>query len=334
MLNPDGEEERKLKMTPDRHPLRHALPLLACGLLVLSAAAAQAHPPAAVGKAVQAQSTANRTQLYVGLFNGALVNVYDAFGNGQPNYQLVDGLFAITGGIAIGRNQEVFISTGSTQVIVFKHGALTPLLRYHFPDQYDPSYPLGIAVGSDGTLYAPLNIAGVVAVYPRGDTQQASLTIPVPSGETPYAVAVDSQNNLYIEYGGVTTPSPAYIEKCAPGSTQCTDLGVQLGSGGFNLVVDNQSNVIACDDLAATIDVFAPGSTEPRVISQGLTGCGFFALDKKQKNLYVGNQPQDLSTPGVISVFDYASGTLVNTISGGIPADDYIFGVALSPAER
>jgi hypothetical protein len=323
-------------MIPARR-LWYPVLLLGCGLLALSSALAQAPRPAVAGaKPAKTEKTnvSKNTQLYVGLFNGQVVNVYDAFGDGQPNYQFVDGLGTITGGIAVGRNHQVYVTTDSGLVVVFDEGHLTPVQRYRFPDQPSPTYPLGIAVDSAGTLYAPMNLEGVLVVYPKGDTQKATLTIPVPSGETPYAAALDTDNNLYIEYGGFTFPSTGYIEECAPGSTQCVDLGIQLGSAGYNLVVDNQGNVIACDELAGQIDVFAPGSTNPRVISQGLTGCGFFALDRKQKNLFVGNQAQDGSNQAVISVFDYASGALVNTISGGIPSGDYIYGVAVSPAVR
>jgi hypothetical protein len=57
-------------------------------------------------------------------------------------------------------------------------------------------------------------------------------------------------------------------------------------------------------------------------------------LDKQQKNLFVANQSHGGTAQGVISVFDYASGNLVNTISGGIPSGDLVMGVALSPSLR
>ena len=327
-------------MIRDRRFLWYPAVMLGCILAVWSSASAQplpaasaALPSASSGPRTDADKPSTTT-LYVGLFNGQTVNLYDASGNGQPTSQLFDGLGNITGGVAVDRQKRVYVSTGSGLVMVFPGGGFVPMQRYRFPDQYSPGYPLGIAVGADGTLYAPLNIAGVVAAYPKGDTQTASLTITMPSGTTAMAAAVDDQNNLYIEYGPPKYPSPGYIEKCPPNSDQCVDLGITLSAPGYNLVVDSEGNLIACDELAAQIDVFAPGSTQPRVISQGLTGCPFFALDKKQGRLFVGNQKHDGSSQGSISVFDYASGTLVNTISGGIPSGDLIFGVALSPAVR
>ena len=289
--------------------------------------------PAAAPLAESDRGATPKATLYVVLFNAQAVNVYDAFGNGQPSYQLLDGLANSTGGIAVDRANRVYVSTGSGIVSVYPGRSLVPIERYRFPDQYSPSFPLGIAVGNDGTLYAPLNLAGVVAVYPKGDTTKASLTIAMPSGTTAMAAAVDDLNNLYIEYGPPHYPSSGYIEKCPPNSAQCTDLGITLGAPGYNLVVDAQGNIIACDELAAQIDVFPPGGTQPRVISQGLSGCGYFALNKPQNLLFVANQAHGGGT-AVISVFDYASGTLVNTISGGIPSGDFIEGVALSPSVR
>jgi hypothetical protein len=316
-----------------RRSWRYRAIFLACVLAAWRSGSAQtlrSHVGTSVARS-GSDSKIGKTTLYVGLFNGQAVNIYDAFGNGQPTTQLLDGLYNSTGGIAVGRDRKVYVSTSGGLVVVFPGGGFVPLQRYRFPDQFAPAFPTGIAVDSVGTLYAPLYFDGLVAVYPKGDTQKASLTIPVPSGNAAFAAAVDDQNNVYIEYGLNQHLSPGYIEKCPPNSTQCTNLGITLGAPGSNLVVDSQGNLIACDQLAAQIDVFAPGSTKPRVISQGLVGCGSFALNKAQNTLFVANQAEG-GGPAVISVFDYASGNLVNTISGGIPSGDLIFGVALSPS--
>jgi len=191
-----------------------------------------------------------------------------------------------------------------------------------------------MTVGSDGKLYAALYGDGTVVVYDKGSSRQASLTIPVPANNTAYAVAVDKQNNVYIEYGPAAPfGSGGFIEKCAPGSTQCTDLGITLGAPGFHIAVDSKNNVIACDQLAGQIDVFPPGGTKPRVISQGLVGCLFFGLDPDESQLFVANQPHDGNNKG-IAVMDYATGALKTTITTGIPPEDILGGVAVSrPAQ-
>jgi hypothetical protein len=321
-------------MIETRRSWRYRAIFLACVLAAWCSGSAQtlrSHVAASVPNS--AGNRHNTTTLYVGLFNGQAVNIYDAFGNGQPTAQLLDGLANSTGGIAVDQDRRVYVSTSGSTVMTFPAGGFVPIRRYRFPEQGVPAYPFGIAVDSAGSLYAPLYFDGLVAVYPKGETKKASMTIPVPAGNAAFAAALDGQSNIYIEYGLNAYPSPGYIEKCPPNSAQCTDLGIALSSPGYNLAVDSQGNLIACDQFAAQIDVFAPGSTKPRVISQGLVGCGSFALNKAEDSLFVANQANGGGT-AVISVFDYASGNLVNTISGGIPPGDLIFGVALSPSLR
>jgi len=106
-----------------------------------------------------------------------------------------------------------------------------------------------------------------------------------------------------------------------------------LGSPGNHLSVDSRGNIIACDELAGQIDVFAPGQTKFKIISQGLVGCSSFSLNQRQNQLFVANQPHEGNNLG-ISIFDYPGGSLLGTITSGIPADDIISGVALSPAAQ
>jgi len=61
-------------------------------------------------------------------------------------------------------------------------------------------------------------------------------------------------------------------------------------------------------------------------------GCPFFALNKAETRLFVANVFNG-NNQG-ISVFDYASGKLVNAITTGIPPSDMIEGVALDPAAQ
>jgi hypothetical protein len=271
------------------------------------------------------------TLLYVGLFNGQAVNVYDS-ATGSQKSRILDGVFNVTGGLAVDRARKVYVATGSGSVVAYERGELVPTRRFQFPDQGQPVTPQGIAVGKDGTFYAASYHDGAVFAY-KADVKQASLVIKMPSGQTAFAVALDAQNNLYIAYGGPLFGDPGHIEKCAPASADCTDLGITVGTSGTSLALDAKGNLITCDQLASTINVYPPGSTTPRVISQGLVGCPFFALNQTQDLLYVANQPHSGNNRGV-SVFDYASGSPVKTISTGIPADDLIFGIALNPAAQ
>jgi len=294
---------------------------VACGI---SAWPADPHSPA------QAPSATIPFQIYVGLFNAQQVNVYNA-GRANPGKILLDGVENITGGIAVDKLQNVYVTTSPGWVVMYPPTGLVPMLRYQFPDQHQPPLTAGITVDPAGTLYAALyGDNGIVAEYPAGNTTQASFTLAPPPPYSALAVAVDRQNNLYVEYAlNGPFPETAYIEKCLPQSTQCTDLGVQLGAGGWNLAVDAQGNVVACDELAGQIDVFPPNGGQPRVISQGLTGCGCFALDSSETHLVVANESHNWGATS-ISIFNYASGTLMQNITAGVPQNDFINGLALS----
>jgi DNA-binding beta-propeller fold protein YncE len=256
------------------------------------------------------------------------VNVYNVGQNNGPVEQIFDGLTNITGDVAVDQTQKVYVTTSAGWVLQYPRAGLVPELRYQFPDQHQPPLTGGTTVGNDGTLYAALFGDALVAEYEKGKPKKAVFTIPAPSGQDVYGVAVDSQSNVYIEYG--LPNQPGHIEKCPARSTQCTDLGVTLGAATPHLALDSQGNLIACDGAANQIDIFPPNGGKPRVISQGLVGCPFFALNKAETRLFVANT-NGKGNQG-ISVFDYASGNLLSTITQGIPASDFIFGVAVSPA--
>ncbi len=74
--------------------------------------------------------------------------------------------------------------------------------------------------------------------------------------------------------------------------------------------------------------MFPPNGGAPRVISQGLTGCGYFALDSSETYLVVGNEAYHGGATA-ISIFNYATGQPVQTITAGVPQDDFINGLAL-----
>src|SRR5262249_21776661 len=179
------------------------------------------------------------------------------------------------------KQQNVYVTTGAGWVVMYPSYGLVPMQRYMFQDKHQPPLTAGITVDQAGTLYAALYGDGIVAEYAPSDPAHASFTVAPPPPNQPLAVAVDAQNNLYMEYSlAGPFPETAYIEKCPPQSDQCTDLGVQLGAGGWNLAVDSAGNVVACDELAAQIKVFPPNGGQPRVICDGLAGCRYVALGR------------------------------------------------------
>lgn len=268
--------------------------------------------------------------IYVGLFINQAVNVYQGPSGFGLLGQLLDGVGNPSGGFAVDKYQKLYIATDNSFVDVFQRDSLVPSGTYPIGNA---TFPLGIAVGQDETLYAPLNAAGRVVEYAKGDRKKPSLIIGAPPGTEPIAVALDAQNDLYIEYAAPGAfPQPAHIEECPPGSTQCTDLGITLGAGGLNIAIDGQGDLVACDEFAAQVDVFPPGATTPsRTLTQGIHGCDFFAFDRPQKRLFVDNEAFG-ATGGGVTVFNYGTGAQVGSITTGIPSNDYIFGIAVSPS--
>ncbi len=82
---------------------------LGCGLAAWPAdSPAPAQPPSTLGS----------FQIYVGSFNAQQVNTYNPAHN-QPGKVLLDGLYNITGGIAVDKLQNIYVTTGSGWVVVY-----------------------------------------------------------------------------------------------------------------------------------------------------------------------------------------------------------------------
>lgn len=285
--------------------------------------------PAGQRHSWRAPDARGRGLLYVGLFNSSVVNIYRESGQNQPLAgQLSDGVGQPTGGLAVDSKARLYVVSDANSAVVFQPGALMPTGVYRMPNG---SFPGGIAVGSDFTFDAPLNNVGPLVQFAKANRRSPDLTIDFPAGDAATAAALDSQNNLYIGYGPMLGSPAGYFEKCPPGSSQCTNLGITLSADPHAVAIDVQGNLVACDEAKAQIDIFPSGATQPsRTISSGLQGCAVFALDSAADRLFVANQGS--SGAGVIAVFDYSSGKLVNTISAGIPSNDSIDGIAVSPA--
>lgn len=184
---------------------------------------------------------------------------------------------------------------------------------------------------------------GVVLVYPllqRPEGRSKPLTIiKTPTGTHVNALAVDAKDNLYIEYAQNVSawPIAAHIEEISPGAKTPKKLKIELGNGSPSLALDSKGDLIACDEVPGTIDIFSPRASKPtRTISSGLANCGFFALSSDEKTLYASNEPITQVSPGhpaVVTVYNYATGKPEMTISAGLnPTTSVIDALAVSPA--
>jgi DNA-binding beta-propeller fold protein YncE len=161
-----------------------------------------------------------------------------------------------------------------------------------------------------------------VVEFPKGSTR-SKLTIDI---AYPQGVALDSKNNLYVEYNsGAHGGGPGDVNEYAPRSTSPKDLGLPIVWGAGD-AIDGSSDVVAADQGSgsnAAIYVFPPGSQTPsETINQGLEDPFRIAIDKPFTHLYVADPEVN-----ALLVYDYTSGKLVNSITNGLRS---VYGVAVS----
>jgi sugar lactone lactonase YvrE len=176
--------------------------------------------------------------------------------------------------------------------------------------------PVSVAVGSDGMLYASEYDPQAVVEFAPGK-QSPTRTLSVPG--SPWGVALDASNNLYVSYEG--SDSKGHVEKFPPKSQKGTDLGITVGRA-VDLRIDKLGDIALGDGVGAVVNVYGPGQTTPlRQISTGTQNPYMLALDKPDKHLYVTTTTQVL-------IFDYQTGAQVGSITNGLSEAT---GVALYP---
>lgn len=157
---------------------------------------------------------------------------------------------------------------------------------------------------------------GTINEYAQG-SNTVSQTCSFSSGV--FGVAVDSSTgNVFVALGD--TGTHGYIEEFSGGLSGCngTILGVTIGSPG-GLTLDNNKNIIVCDQWNGAVDVIAPPySSVTKTIGSGWIDPFEPALKKRRHKmlLYVQDSGTGQTSYGLIGVFDYPSGTHVTTISG------------------
>jgi sugar lactone lactonase YvrE len=92
-----------------------------------------------------------------------------------------------------------------------------------------------------------------------------------------------------------------------------------LGDGGQSLAIDSKGNLIACDDAARTIDVFAPGAAKPaRTIDDD---CSEFALSADEMTLFATNDPivaASYGGPMTVRAIQYSTGKVLYVDTQGL----------------
>lgn len=182
------------------------------------------------------------------------------------------------------------------------------------------STPTGLVVGGDGTVYVANVGADSVTEYPAGSVSP-SLTVSL--SVLPENLAVDKQNNLYIQYLGGNNGSG--VIEVPPGQTSGTDLGLTIGSAGA-LELDKKGNIIILDTSIPALDVFPPKATSPSKQIAITSGSPFeLSLNKKESKLYV-SVSSGLSF--IVQDIKYPKGT---SFSNDFTTSDGDWPIAVSP---
>jgi DNA-binding beta-propeller fold protein YncE len=160
-----------------------------------------------------------------------------------------------------------------------------------------------------------------VEVFPHR-TNTPSLTIPGTQLPYPIDVALDKAGNVYVTTYTTSFGNGEVIEY-PPGSTQGTNLGIVTGGPG-GIVVDKTGNIVTADQKLPGVLVFPPGATTPSAtFATNAVDPDPVRMSPQEKLVYVGD-----GVGNAVYVYDYPSGSLVNTIYDGI---DGPFGLALDP---
>lgn len=260
------------------------------------------------------QNAATKPLLFVSTGRQNLIQIYSAHAPHRLVGQITHGLVG-PNGLAVDTTGNLYVANADgASVTVYALGGSKPIRTY----KKGLNNPLTPAVGSDGTLYiSNFNSDGSGEIFEYHPNElRPFFKIPLTGGAI--GVALDSSNNLYVsEYG-----STGRILKFKPRSKIGKDLGISLGFAG-RLIVDQQGNIIVCDQAAPAVDIFPPGATQPSQQIKGPFVDPFaLALNKSSSRLYVAD-----GAGNDVYIYAYPSLKPVGTINRGVTS----FGLAVYP---
>jgi hypothetical protein len=256
-------------------------------------------------------SACPKARVYVASFGSNSVPIYPNSGkNNVPCATITTGIFA-PAGVAVDVKGTVYVANYGNELV-------TEYLRNTFAPSF--TFSLGIRpeyifVGGDKTVYISSWPVNEVLEFAAG-AMAPTRTISLPS---PFGMATDSKNNLYVAYNG--SDGKGHVEKFKPRATTGTDLGINVGYA-YDVKVTKNNSLALGDAAAGVVDIYPPGKTSPSRFIPTVTPFSF-ALNEAETRIYVAP-----SIPGHgVSIYNFRSGALIGAISDPHTSE----GVALDP---
>jgi hypothetical protein len=344
-----------------------SLALVGCGNHAASTGVGSSALLPAAGVAAAADTP---TTVYVSDFEANAINMYSDGGRTLAGTIRASALEYAEGLAVDGATSSLYAATEYTtevfpgsngRVREYPGGVVLPIAGYDWSwyqlRKSDPDVSslihYNVVAGNwvySGANFAPLTTAGhigsAIGRFPLYSQPSDALAPSQRTFKTPqyYCIAqmmADGQGNLYVLFVyvcGNSSPFVYQLREYAPGKSDARLLplpeAVRHTIGAMAL--DDKGDLVACDEEHLVIYVYPPGKTTPsRSFSKGLKGCRGMVFGAGYKSLYVIDQPlvqQSLGTPGVVDVFDYASGRKQYTITQGLnPATSIPDGIAVDP---
>lgn len=202
--------------------------------------------------------------------------------------------------------------TGLT-ITVYPRGSTTPSLTLR-----QSNSPVDVAVTKNNYVLVG-DISGGVDVYPpKAAAPSARLTYSnlVQVG----GVAVDGHDDVYA--AGYTSQSTPIVVEFAHGKPTGTNLNLVGLVTPAGMLVDENGNLAVSDNTLPGVNIYPPGSTLPSATIANTEAPDRSAFDRAENLIYV---PE--STYGAVNIYDYPSGTFVQTLS----LQGFVRGAILSP---
>ncbi len=264
------------------------------------------------GRRVQTSPSAcPKARVYVASFGSNSVPIYPNSGkNNVPCATITTGIFA-PAGVAVDARGTVYVANyGNENVTEYPKNTFVP--SFTFSLGIRPEY---IFVRSDRTVYIssyPNN--EVLEFAPGADTPTRTISLP-----SPYGMATDNKNNLYVAYNG--SDGKGHVEKFKPRATTGRDLGIIVGVA-YEVKVTRNNSLALGDAAGGVVDIYPPGRISPSRSIPTVTPFAF-ALNQAETRIYVAP-----SIPGQgVSIYNFQTGALVGAITDPHTSD----GVALDP---